>query len=118
MKYVIFKGGFMNTEKKDVAYVVYILYILGYVTGIAPIIGVILAYIVRDSSQPITYSHYQEQIKIFWYSLIGFIIGGITLHIMIGFFILIFTYIWIIIKTVRGLLLLNNDKPYLKSDTL
>lgn len=105
-------------EKKDLVYIVYILYILGYVTGIANLIGVVLAYMVKDPEQPITYSHYQEQIKIFWFSLIGFIVGLLTVHIFLGVLILIFTYVWVIIKTVKGLLLLNKDKPFPKGEFL
>ena len=105
-------------EKKDLVYIVYILYILGYVTGIANLIGVVLAYIVKDPEQPITYSHYQEQIKIFWISLIGFVVGLLTVHIFLGVLILIFTYIWVIVKTIKGLLLLNKDKPFPKGQFL
>lgn len=105
-------------EKKDLVYIVYILYILGYVTGIANLIGVVLAYMVKDPEQPITYSHYQEQIKIFWISLIGFIVGLLTVHIFLGVLILIFTYVWVIVKTVKGLLLLNKDKSFPKGEFL
>lgn len=105
-------------EKKDLVYIVYILYILGYVTGIANLIGVVLAYMVKDTGQPLTYSHYQEQIKIFWISLIGFIVGLLTVHIFLGVLILIFTYVWVIVKTIKGLLLLNKDKPFPKGEIL
>lgn len=105
-------------EKKDLVYIVYILYILGYVTGIANLIGVVLAYMVKDTDQPLTYSHYQEQIKIFWISLIGFIVGLLTVHIFLGILILIFTYVWVIVKTIKGLLLLNKDKPFPKGEIL
>lgn len=105
-------------EKKDLVYIVYILYILGYVTGIANLIGVVLAYMVKDTDQPLTYSHYQEQIKIFWISLIGFIVGLLTVHIFLGVLILIFTYVWVIVKTIKGLLLLNKDKPFPKGEII
>ena len=55
---------------------VYVLYGIGYFTGISALIGVVIAHVKVDDADPVLRSHYQFQIRTFW---IGF------LYITIGF---------------------------------
>ncbi len=87
---------------------VYVLYLAGFLTGISVIIGVIIAYLVRDETDEICRSHFQFQISTFWIGLVYVLVGFLTIHIVIGGFILIWWTIWTLIRCVKGLLLLNK----------
>ena len=47
----------------------YILYIIGFFTGITALVGVVLAYSNRDAATATFRSHFDWQIKIFWRSV-------------------------------------------------
>lgn len=87
---------------------VYILYLVGFLTGITVLIGVIIAYLQRDETDPICKSHFQFQITTFWIGLVYFFVGLLTIHIVIGALILIWWAIWTLIRCVKGLLILNK----------
>lgn len=90
---------------------VYILYLAGFVTGITVLIGLIIAYLQRDHTDPICRTHFQFQIRTFWIGLVYLFIGALTLHFVVGAFILIWWCIWTIIRCVKGLLALNAGEP-------
>jgi uncharacterized membrane protein len=87
---------------------VYILYLVSFLTGITGLIGVIIAYLQRDETDPICKSHFQFQITTFWIGLVYFFVGLLTIHFVIGGLILIWWFIWALIRCVKGLLILNN----------
>jgi uncharacterized membrane protein len=87
---------------------VYILYLVGFLTGITVLIGVIIAYLQRDETDRISWSHFQFQITTFWIGLVYFCVGLLTIHIVIGALILIWWAIWTLIRCVKGLLILNR----------
>jgi uncharacterized membrane protein len=90
---------------------VYILYLVGFLTGITALIGVIIAYLQRDKTDQIGRSHFQFQITTFWVGLLYLIVGAITAHFAIGALIIIWWFVWTIIRCVKGLLALNEGKP-------
>jgi uncharacterized membrane protein len=90
---------------------VYILYLVGFLTGITALVGVIIAYLQRDKTDQLCRSHFQFQITTFWLGLLYLVVGAITAHFAIGALILIWWFIWTIIRCVKGLLALNEGKP-------
>jgi uncharacterized membrane protein len=90
---------------------VYILYLVGFLTGITALVGVIIAYLQRDKTDQIGRSHFQFQITTFWVGLLYLIVGAITAHFAIGALIIIWWFVWTIIRCVKGLLALNEGKP-------
>jgi uncharacterized membrane protein len=86
---------------------VYILYLVGFLTGITVLVGVIIAYLQRDATDRVSQSHFQFQITTFWIGLLYFFVGLLTLHIGIGALILLWYVIWTVIRCVKGLLALN-----------
>jgi uncharacterized membrane protein len=90
---------------------VYILYLVGFLTGITALIGVIIAYLQRDKTDQIGRSHFQFQITTFWVGLLYLIVGAITAHFAIGALIIIWWFVWTIIRCAKGLLALNEGKP-------
>jgi uncharacterized membrane protein len=87
---------------------VYILYLVGFLTGITAVIGVIIAYLQRDQTDEVSRSHFQFQIRTFWIGVVYFFVGLLTTHIVIGAVILLWWAIWTTIRCVKGLLILNT----------
>ena len=101
-----------NSEVKNYVFIAYVAYALGLLILFTPVIGVILAFIKRDEAQGSIYaSHIDWLIKTFWVSLIGLLLGRLTILILIGWLILLVTAIWFIYRVVVGLIKLNEDKP-------
>jgi uncharacterized membrane protein len=77
---------------------VYILYLVGFLTGITVLIGLIIAYLQRDNTDRVSQSHFQFQITTFWIGLLYFFVGVLTLHIGIGALILLWYVVWTVIR--------------------
>jgi uncharacterized membrane protein len=93
------------------ALIVYILYFIGYFTGITALIGVIIAHVQNGGPDPVLNSHYQFQIRTFWIGLLYLIVGSILSFILIGFAVLLWWVIWSLIRCVKGVLALNENRP-------
>jgi len=100
---------------KGTANLIYILYIVGFFTGITALIGVILGYTNRDQSSEPFKSHLVFQIRIFWRGVI-FVSAIIVLNLLIsaigvatlgiGFVLEIFPIgvgIWWLVWTIRAI---------------
>lgn len=98
-------------EEGTIATLVYVLYLAGLVVGITPLIGLIMAYVYRDGAPYWLRTHYHFQIRTFWIGLLFIVIGAITTTIFIGFLILAFWVVWLILRCVRGLRLVGERQP-------
>src|SRR5438477_909294 len=83
---------------------VYILYLIGFLTGITVLVGLIIAYLQRDRTDRVSQSHFQFQITTFWVGLLYCFVGLLTLHFAIGVLILLWWIVRTIIRCVKGLL--------------
>lgn len=97
-----------NTQ---LALIVYILYFVAYVTGFTGLIGVIIAHVQLGNADPVLASHYRFQIRTFWIGLAYVIIGWLTIVVLIGFAILLWWFIWSLIRNIKGVLALNENRP-------
>ena len=97
-----------NTQ---LALIVYILYFVSYVVGITALIGVVIAHVQIDDADPLLRSHYQWQIRTFWIGLLYFAIGAVLSLVIIGIPILLWWFIWSLIRCVKGVLALNERRP-------
>jgi uncharacterized membrane protein len=102
-------GGQMSN--KTLTLVVYILYFVAYFTGITAIVGVIIAHVQVGSADPISATHYRFQIRTFWIGLLYGVIGVVLSWVLIGFLVLLWLFVWSLIRNVKGVLALNEDKP-------
>jgi uncharacterized membrane protein len=93
------------------AVVVYLLYCGGYFTGISALIGVIIAHTKVDDTNPVLRSHYQFQIRTFWIGLLYLAIGMLLFVVLIGIPILVWWFIWSLIRIIKGILLVTEHKP-------
>jgi uncharacterized membrane protein len=93
------------------ALVVYVLYLVGFLTGVSAVIGLIIAWIQIDRADPVSRTHFRFQIRTFWIGLLYLVVGVITLHIAIGVVVLLWWVVWTALRCVKGLLALNAGEP-------
>jgi len=98
-----------NTQ---LALAVYILYFVSYVVGITALVGVVIAHVqIGSTTDPMLRSHYQWQIRTFWIGVLYFVIGVVLCFVLIGILVLLFWFIWTLVRNVKGLLALNENRP-------
>jgi uncharacterized membrane protein len=97
---------------KNIALVVYILQALSFLWGVTAIVGVIINYVKRDDARGTIYeSHFDWQIRTFWWGLLWAVIGVVLAIALVGFAILFVAWIWAIYRVVKGWLRLSEGKP-------
>jgi uncharacterized membrane protein len=97
---------------KQLTMVTYILYAASVFVGLTAIVAVIINYVKRDETRGTIYeSHFNWQIRTFWWGLLWSCIGFVTMFIVIGFGILFANWVWLIYRIVRGFLNWNDNKP-------
>ena len=104
-------------DNRGLAFSVYILYFLGYVTGITTIIGVMIAYLQDRSGSPELRSHFTFQVRTFWIGLLYLVVGGVLLFHIIGGFVLLWWLVWSLMRNVKGILALNRNQPIARPDS-
>ena len=118
-------------------HITYLLYVLSYFTaGLLWVVPIVMNYIKRhDADNTWLATHFDWQIKTFWYSIVGFVIGtvillsafgvlgigtlanssGMTYGSMalggFGVFIIGITVIWHLYRIVRGWIALTDNRP-------
>lgn len=114
-------------EDKTMAVVVYVLFLLSFVTmGVTGLVGVILAYANRSVAGPRMASHHTFQIRTFWIGFAAMLFGatlffwgaifsliliGIPFLIM-GKLLLAATTVWYAVRCVVGLIKASQDDAY------
>ena len=113
-------------EDKVLPIVVYALYLLGFTNGLTFLVGLIVAYLNRDTAGPINASHYTFAIRTFWLSIWWFLAGlaliglGIALLILLigipmiiaGGTIIGAIGVWFVVRTIMGLVYLLRGEAY------
>lgn len=99
-------------DDRGFALAVYVLYLVGFVTGgLATLVGLIIAYLKKTDTNPTLASHFQFQIRTFWIGLLYGVIGALLCLLVIGFVVLILVAIWLLVRCIKGLMLLNEGRP-------
>jgi uncharacterized membrane protein len=97
---------------KTVTMAVYILQALSFLWGITALIGLIINYVKRDDARGTIYeSHFNWQIRSFWWALLWAVIGLLLAILLVGFVVLFVAWIWMIYRVVKGFLKLTEGKP-------
>ena len=118
-------------------HITYLLYVLSYFTaGLLWVVPIVMNYIKRhDADNTWLATHFDWQIKTFWYSIVGFVIGTVMLLAAFGvlgigtlanssgmtygsialggfgIFIIGITVIWHLYRIVRGWIALTDSRP-------
>ena len=114
-------GADADANARVLTSIIYGLYLAGFLTGITPFVGVIMAYAVRGSAPAWAQSHYTFQIWTFWLGLLAMLLyipflitwvltGVLTAILGIGILMLIGTvlvmavpFVWFIARCAVGL---------------
>jgi len=99
------------------AKIVYVLYLLSLLFGVTALVGVVIAYVnVGDAPEPLK-NHYRFQIRTFWIGLLYSVVGALLAFVMVGFLVLAFAAVWLIVRCVKGLKHLDRREPYPNVET-
>jgi len=107
----------MIVDDRGLAFAVYVLYLLAYFTGITALIGAIIAYSQSGSANREMKSHYTFQVRTFWIGLLYLVGGLVLLHFVAGAFVLLWWFVWSLVRNIRGLLALNRNEPIANPDS-
>jgi len=113
-------------EDKVLPIVVYALYLLGFTNGLTILVGLIVAYLNRETAGPINASHYTFAIRTFWLSIWWFLIGlalflvGLALAVLligipmliIGGTIMGAISVFFAVRSIMGLVYLLQGQAY------
>ena len=102
---------------QDTANIVYILYLVNIVVPFLGIAGVIVAYSNREAAGPGLRTHYDNQIRIFWTSFVGYLISAVLMLILIGFVTGMLVFVWRLVRVITGMSLLGAGKPVRNANT-
>jgi uncharacterized membrane protein len=98
-------------SESNLVAIVYVLYCVGYFFVIPALIGVIIAHIKVNDTDPVLRSHCQFQIRTFWIGLLYLVTGTLLSIILIGIPILIWWFFWSLIRIIKGIVRINEYKP-------
>jgi uncharacterized membrane protein len=98
-------------DERQMAFVIYILY-LAHIVPVTPIVGLVLAYVERATAPAWLQSHYLFQIRTFWIGLLFGVVSIFLCVILIGFPLLLATWIWFIVRCAVGLSRLMRSEAY------
>jgi uncharacterized membrane protein len=98
---------------KNVTMMVYLLQALSFLWGVTAIVGVIVNYVKRDDVRGTVFeSHFDWQIRTFWWGLLWGVIGVLLIIVFgLGFLVMFVAWIWAIYRVVKGWLKLSDGKP-------
>ena len=98
---------------KNVTMVVYVLQALSFLWGITSIVGIVINYVKREDAVGTIYeSHFDWQIRSFWWGLVWSVVGFCLIFALgLGFIILFAAWVWMIYRVIKGWLKLTEGKP-------
>ena len=91
--------------------VIYILYLAGFIIGITPLVGIVLAHVNRGRSPEWIETHYTWAIRTFWIGLLYGLISAVLAFVLIGFLLMLATAVWFILRCIFGLQALGREEP-------
>jgi uncharacterized membrane protein len=103
------------SDDRQMALIIYILYLLP-LGGLTHVVGLVLAYVSRESAPEWLRSHYTLQIRTFWMSLLYFAIATVLCITIIGLIVgvpLFFAItVWLVVRCVLGISRLMRNEAY------
>lgn len=97
---------------RDLATIVYALQALALVSGLTLIAGVIVNYLKRSEVEGTWLaSHFDWQIRTFWWALLWGVLGLASAVVFVGFLILLGAAVWFVYRVARGWIALNDRRP-------
>ena len=91
---------------------VYVLLLTSVVFPLSWLVGIIIAYVYREEAPVWMQSHYRLQIRTFWISLLYLVPGMLLAPFIIGWLILMFWLVWLMVRCIKGIRFLNRGEAY------
>ncbi|MBL0406533.1 hypothetical protein JKG68_21475 [Microvirga aerilata] len=106
----------LNSESRTFAMIAYVLFLVGIVVPLTPIVGLIISYVKRGDATGTPYAtHYPWLIRTFWISfalgVVGLLLTVTYVGAIIGLPILIGTGIYYLYKVIKGIVKALEGKP-------
>ena len=93
------------------AKIIYILYLVNIVVPFTGLVGVIMAYMNQAAADDTLKTHYRFQIRTFWIGLLYLVVGALLTIVLIGYLVILFYLVWLIIRCVKGMQALDLGQP-------
>jgi uncharacterized membrane protein len=107
------------SDERQMALIIYVLYLASLVTGgLTAVVGIVLAYISRDSGPDWLKSHYTFQIRTFWIGLVAYVVSIALIIVLIGIPMVLAVTVWLVVRCALGLSRLLRSEAYPNPDTL
>jgi uncharacterized membrane protein len=104
-------GDAREASLRRLTMIVYLLQVSSFLLGFTLIVAVIINYVQRrEVAGTWLESHFRWQIRTFWYTLLWLGIGLATLIVVIGFFVLMASALWLLYRAIKGWLALEEGK--------
>ncbi len=103
--------------QRQTVLIVYILMLVPVVVPITHLVGLVMAYVSRDSAPDWLKTHYTNQIRTFWVGMLYLILSALACFLLIGFVLVPLVCIWYIVRCAIGLSRLMNNQPYPNPDS-
>ncbi len=107
----------MASSEVTQAKVIYVLYLAGFVVGITPVIGLVMAYLARGEGAAWLDSHYTFAIRTFWIGFLYGLIATLLTVVLIGFLLYVALALWFIIRCVKGFRAVDQGRPVANVET-
>jgi len=91
---------------------IYILFMANVIIPFLGLIGVVMAYVNKSDAPEWLQTHYQFQIRTFWIGLLYLFVGALLSLILIGYLVILFTVVWIIVRSVKGMKYLDAQQAH------
>jgi len=98
-------------KDKQITVIIYVLYLVGFVTGLTALAGVIMAHLKVSEADPVSRTHFQYQIRTFWIGLGLIVLSAITAFILIGYLIGLAWMVWTLVRCIKGLMRATENRP-------
>lgn len=101
-----------SSQSLFTAKIIYFLYLASLVIGITGLVGLIMAYINKEpQSGEVACNHYRYQIRTFWIGMLYGLVSLVLMLVVVGFVLVLFLYIWMIVRCVKGLKAAERGEP-------
>jgi uncharacterized membrane protein len=104
-------------DERQMAFVIYLLYLASLAFPPLSIAGLVLAYVNRETAPDWLKTHYQFQVRTFW---IGLLYGGVSFvlcFVLIGLPLMLASLVWFIVRCALGIDRLLKREAYPTPDS-
>ena len=99
-------------DQRQTALIIYILMLVPIVIPITHVVGLVMAYVSRDTAPDWLKTHYSFQIRTFWIGMLYMLGAVISCVVLVGFLLVPAVIVWYIVRCALGLSRLMREEAY------